>query len=276
MRFLKMILVFDLICIIAIFCIDKIVCAAKANDATSESNTILTEYKLSDIYSSQNEPATDTNAELTYINNNPELYGDVLVDLANKYEEAIDFVYNYPEEYSKPHDATLNEAIDFSSVPMLYQWDKRWGYMDYSGGLMGYTGCGPTSLSMVLLYLTHDTTLTPAKVAEYAIENGYSCEGSGSYWTLMSDGCEHFGVHSKEVPLNEGSMIEALRNDQPLICIMGPGDFTDSGHFIVITDYVDGKFKVNDCFSPSRSEKLWSYYEIANQIKNIWRFYVSE
>lgn len=59
--------------------------------------------------------------------------------------------------------------------------------MSYSGGLLGYTGCGPTNLAMVVLYLTGDKTVTPASVAEYAESAGYSVPGSGSSWTLISE-----------------------------------------------------------------------------------------
>ena len=56
----------------------------------------------------------------------------------------------------------------------------------------------------------------------------------------------------------------------PIICVMGPGDFTTTGHFIVMTDYVDGKIKINDPNSPIRSNKLWDCDLIKDQIRNLW------
>ena len=56
---------------------------------------------------------------------------------------------------------------------------------------------------MVVLYLTGDKTVTPASVAEYAESAGYSVPGSGSSWTLISEGCEHYGIHAEEVPMDE-------------------------------------------------------------------------
>ena len=53
------------------------------------------------------------------------------------------------------------------------------------------------------LYLTGDKTVTPASVAEYAESAGYSVPGSGSSWTLISEGCEHYGIHAEEVPMDE-------------------------------------------------------------------------
>lgn len=274
-KLFKAIFAFDLICLVALVLLAKNAYAHSANELANEASQTQTASSTLEVFHLENSGKA-LQEKLDYINEHPEFYGDALVEVANKSDELIDFVYDYPSEFGGYHNDDVSGEVDTSSVPLLYQFDKRWGYQEYSGGLLGYTGCGPTSLSMVLMYLTKDTAITPAKVAEYATEAGYSCDGSGSYWTLMSEGCEHYGVSSFEVPLNEGSMIEALEAGQPIICIMGAGEFTDNGHFIVLTDYVDGKFKVNDCFSPSRSKKLWSYDEIYDQIRNMWRFYLSE
>ena len=51
---------------------------------------------------------------------------------------------------------------------------------------------------------------------------------------------------------------------------MGPGDFTTTGHFIVLSGCEDGLIKINDPNSYANSEKLWSYEEIADQIRNLW------
>ena len=57
---------------------------------------------------------------------------------------------------------------------------------------------------------------------------------------------------------------------QPIICIMGPGDFTTTGHYIVLTGVQEGKFTVNDPNSRERSTQLWTYEQLEGQIRNIW------
>ena len=64
--------------------------------------------------------------------------------------------------------------------------------------------------------------------------------GSGSKWTLMSQGAQQLGLNVRELSLDEERMAENLEAGHPIICILGPGDFTDSGHFIVLTGYRDG------------------------------------
>ena len=51
---------------------------------------------------------------------------------------------------------------------------------------------------------------------------------------------------------------------------MGRGDFTATGHYIVLIGLEDGKFIVNDPNSVENSQKLWSYEQIQGQIRNLW------
>ncbi len=58
-----------------------------------------------------------------------------------------------------------------------------------------------------------------------------------------------------------------------IVCAMGPGDFTATGHFIVIYGYDDEGFKVNDPNSTLRSSKGWKFEKIQRQIKKIWGYF---
>ena len=65
-------------------------------------------------------------------------------------------------------------------------------------------------------------------------------------------------------------MTDNLEVGNPIICAMGAGDFTSTGHYIVITGLKDGMFVVNDPNSVENSEMLWSYERIEDQIRNLW------
>ena len=73
-----------------------------------------------------------------------------------------------------------------------------------------------------------------------------------------------------EIPLDKNRVFKNLEAGNPIICVMGPGDFTTKGHFIVMVGCEDGKIKVNDPNSKANSEKLWNYDDIYKQIKNLW------
>lgn len=199
-------------------------------------------------------------------------FPDELKALLERNPETEDFVANYPLLKDKNEAYSLDEYKNCSSVPYLLQWDKRWGYEDYSGSIMALSGCGPVCLSMVAIYLLDDTSLTPSYIADFAAKEGYATINNGTKWTLMSEGAEKLGLISEELPLHKESMINALKNGNPIICIMGEGDFTTSGHFIVLTDYDEEGFSVLDPNSKAKSEQKWTYERIESQIRNIWKY----
>ena len=185
-----------------------------------------------------------------------------------------EFVYDYPAEHVKEHTIDLTEEASMDSVPLFVQWDKRWGYEKYSGNFFAASGCGPTTLSMVVVYLTHNREASPIAVAKYSKEAGYSVDGSGSSWTLISEGCRHYGVKAKTVALDESRMKAELDEGHPIVVNVGPGDFTDTGHFMVITGYDDEGFSINDPNSIEKSGKRWLFKNISSQIRAVWSMYV--
>ncbi|MBR6484122.1 MAG: hypothetical protein IKT14_03800 [Clostridiales bacterium] len=125
-----------------------------------------------------------------------------LIDLLDRNPETEEFVLGYP--YHNDADEYIDISGDIGSyneVPEFYQWDMRWGYKTYGSNLMGLTGCGPTCLSMVAVHLLGDTSMNPAWMADYAMNNGYyDYEGmSGTCWTLMSDGATGLGLEAIEI-----------------------------------------------------------------------------
>ncbi|MBQ8632803.1 MAG: C39 family peptidase [Lachnospiraceae bacterium] len=193
-----------------------------------------------------------------------------LIELFEANPDAEAFVLNYPLKKDEKYEVDLSEYLGNETLPLFMQWDERWGYTIYGSNVMGLTGCGPTCLSMVLVHLLQDAVYTPRYVADFAEENKYYTKGSGSKWTLISEGGETLGLDVTELPLDENRMKKELGKGNPVICIMGPGDFTKAGHFIVLRGVEDGKFIVNDPNSVENSERLWSYDEISGQIKNLW------
>ena len=222
-------------------------------------------------------------SEKNKIQNNQSMLDDImnstqypkqLKELALKNEEALEFVYDYPAEHVKEHTIDLTEEASMDSVPLFVQWDKRWGYEKYSGNFFAASGCGPATLSMVVVYLTHNREASPIAVAKYSKEAGYSVDGSGSSWTLISEGCRHYGVKAKAVALDESRMKAELDEGHPIVVNVGPGDFTDTGHFMVITGYDDEGFSINDPNSIEKSGKRWLFKNISSQIRAVWSMYV--
>jgi len=218
---------------------------------------------------------TDSEAqeEYQFLLKNKSAYPQGLLYLAVNEPLALEFVIEYPFE-SK--DATyyfdLSKEMEEKEIPHFLQWDERWGYSAYGDDCMGLDGCGPTCLSMVIMGLTKNEVYNPMSVANYCMQNGFYLDGVGTKWEFFTEGADFFGLTSSQISNDEARMIKELEKGNVLICSMAPGDFTMSGHFIVIWDYVDDEFVVNDPNSIVRSEKTWSYEVLEKQFKAIWTF----
>ncbi|MBQ7358854.1 MAG: C39 family peptidase [Lachnospiraceae bacterium] len=193
-----------------------------------------------------------------------------LLALAEENPEIKDFVMSYPQKKDKEFEIDLSEYKDCDEVPLFLQWDERWGYSYYGDNVMGISGCGPTCLSMVCVYLLGDVDLHPRYVAEFSEEKGYYVSGSGSSWSLIFEGGKELGLDVTEITPDEDRVMRNLELGNPIICSMRPGDFTSTGHFVVLVGCEDGKIKINDPNSMIRSEQLWNFEDIKYQIKNLW------
>lgn len=213
-----------------------------------------------------------TDLTIARISQNHSLYPEnMLIALANNPEMAA-FVSGYPDS-GKAAVGRLTDSEKKQDFPLLLQWDPRWGYVPYGkDSNIGLSGCGPTCLSMVLYYLTGDETLTPDKIAEYAMNNGYYVEGTGTAWDLMKDFPGLYGARVIEPETSEYAWREALGKGRILICAMGAGDFTVAGHFIVIYGYDENGFMVNDPNCVARSKRRWSFDEIRRQVRMVWAY----
>lgn len=192
---------------------------------------------------------------------------ELLAALANNPEMA-DFVSGYPGRNGMTGGITASEKEQ--EFPLFLQWDRRWGYESYGDSCIGLAGCGPTCLSMVLFYLTRDETHTPDSIAAYSMKNGYYVEGTGTSWVLMEDVPKLYGIKVTSVSSTANNMRAVLDNGGIIICAMGKGDFTTSGHYIVIYGYDNEGFMVNDPNCVARSGRRWTFSEIETQIKSIW------
>ena len=195
-------------------------------------------------------------------------YPKSLIQLLENNPETEEFVLQYPLREDVQPD--LSGFDRETGVPLFLQWDPMWGYEKYGSDYLAITGCGPTCLAMAGYYLTGLETMNPGDVAIFAEENGYYAAGYGSSWTLISEGSARLGLKATELPLVKKKMTDALETGNPVILAMGKGDFTTTGHYIVLTGLENGFFRVNDPNSIVNSQKLWSYEQIEGQIRNIW------
>ena len=200
-------------------------------------------------------------------------FPESLIQLLAQNPETKEFVLNYP--FRQEREVSYPDLRAPGDVPLFLQWDSRWGYETYGSDFLAVTGCGPTCLAMAGCYLTGDENMSPHQLARFAEKEGYYEPGYGSSWTLISEGAGDLGLTATELPLVKGKLVEALESGCPVILAMGAGDFTSTGHYIVLTGVEDDAFRVNDPNSIENSQRLWTYKELEHQIRNIWKISLS-
>lgn len=158
------------------------------------------------------------------------------------------------------------------SMPHLYQTDPVWASQPYAGTDVRTAACGPTSLTMVYVYLTGKTDLDPASMAAFADEHNFAPTGA-TEWRFMTEGASLLGLKSTAVSPNRASVTSALKSDKPIICSVSPGDFTSTGHFIVLKSIDErGMVEVYDPNSALNSTKRWPIDRILAQTDALWCF----
>ena len=224
--------------------------------------------------------AAETNSEALWIASHPDEYLEdgptvryKLLKLAAKEPAAVSFVREWPEKYCAdgPDYNESHTAESSNGLPRFYQWDKRWGYTEYSSTTFALTGCGPTTMAMVYQAITGDTSMDPYAMGVWCIENGYATAYDGTDSAFFTDGASELGLNSQSIGTDAYSITQALSSGKFVIANVGPGDFTEGGHYFVITGInADGTVTINDPYSAVRSAASWDPELIASQSKALF------
>ena len=174
-------------------------------------------------------------------------------------------------------DGTYVGTIPTGMGFMTYfnQHDSRWaGYLWGGQDPLTSYGCGPTALAMVVNSFT-EHNVTPVDMAAWSKDHGYHSPGHGSCHNLVPEGLSLFGlrVESCQIALTPENIRGALGLDKILVLLMGPGHFTDSGHFILVTGAADdGTLQIVDPQSLENTTKSWDPNLIIEEAMNPCRY----
>ena len=156
---------------------------------------------------------------------------------------------------------------------------------EYSAELIKLLSRHTEAKDFVLNYPIYKDSKNAAISIDEEYRNGvphfYQWDERWGYKTYGSGPIGLTGCGPTSLP-NESVMAEKLREGKPIICVMGPGQFSDTGHYLVFTDYVGGDysegrlsggyFVMNDPNCVENSEKQWKYFEFEAEINNVWCF----
>lgn len=157
-------------------------------------------------------------------------------------------------------------------VPYLYQIDPEWSQKPYAGGTIEENGCGPLCLSMVYVACTGKKDYGPVHMCALSEQKGFVYDGA-TKWSFMTEGAAYVGLTSQEIAANKATLLAELEAGNPCIAIMGPGDFTEKGHFIVLAGITEQeKIVVHDPNSVENSSRVWDVQTILKQARGLWAF----
>ncbi len=209
---------------------------------------------------------------------NPDILSNITGFRTTYTEEVQD--YGYYDE-----DGEIEYLPGSIAVVYYNQMEEPWASHSYGGGTtIKSSGCGPTSMAIVLSTLT-GTTVDPITMADWSLKNGYRVYHAGTSRGLFPAAAKEWGVECEGLQKNSRKVVSALSSGRLVIAIMGPGDFTKQGHYIVLRGITeDGKIMVADPASRTRSEQTWELSLIVNQSKSVdsatggpfWSFWLEE
>lgn len=153
-------------------------------------------------------------------------------------------------------------------TPYFTQNDPRWKNWSYARGTYGNYACGPTAMAMVLNRKLNRNDIYPTTTAVNAVP--YIWAWSGTDWQYIQDIPEIYGLKTYEVPVNEKAFIQSLK-DNPIIVRVGNGYFINSGHYMVIDSYKDGKFYINDpYYSKKNTMEAHDFWRLKQEVTIAW------
>ena len=168
--------------------------------------------------------------------------------------------------------------------PVSYlQTDPRWSYKDYSAKgettTIGASGCGPTAMAMVLATWA-DPKVTPATECAWALANGYKAPHQGTYYAYFVPAGARYGLRVQQ--LNWSSLYgnaksayhaqarDAVDRGDLVIACMGKGNWTSSGHFVLVWKIEGDVIYINDPASTKLSRTQGSWALFRQQVKYYW------
>lgn len=143
---------------------------------------------------------------------------------------------------------------------------------DYPGEKIGGStiqaaGCGPTAVAVCYSSLTGKKADVP-KMCDQAYKHGWYYTGQGCSHSVIPGLSKLYGLNCKGLGYSKDAVEKALRAGHPVVALMGPGDFTDSGHFVVLTRMVGkDRVKIADVGSRANTYKTWSLKDVVQQGK---------
>lgn len=164
-------------------------------------------------------------------------------------------------------------AAENAPTPLLLQTDERWRYDAYGDGDIAKNGCALLSLAMVLSHF-RGSAIDPHEVFQWAGDR-YFVTNSGTAWSIFPDFAAANNLTYHDLGDDFAQAQSFLSRQTPVIVSVVPGEFTDVGHIMVLSEMKDGKIRILDPAdnkSKSHYSKAYTPEELQSQILHFWSY----
>lgn len=169
-----------------------------------------------------------------------------------------------PKVYSDHSLEMKNRKEWINGYIYFNQGDSAWNDNGYQ---IKRAGCGPTSMAVVISSLT-GKWVTPVDTTTWAYQHGYYSR-AGSSHSLIGALARAYQLECQGLGRSETSIRSALKGNNPVVALMGPGYFTKGGHFMVLVGIDDNdNVTVADVGSRQRSKYKYKLKDIISQSKS--------
>lgn len=168
--------------------------------------------------------------------------------------------------------------------PVSYlQTDPRWKAVDYSAKgektTIGASGCGPTAMAMVLATWA-DPSVTPKTECAWALAHGYKALRSGTYYGYFPPAAKRYGLSCYRLNFQNlygdsksayhAQVKDAVDRGDLVIACMGKGNWTRSGHYVLVYGIQGNTVFINDPASTKESRVRGDWSLFKQQVKYYW------
>ncbi|MEA4919394.1 MAG: C39 family peptidase [Clostridiaceae bacterium] len=164
----------------------------------------------------------------------------------------------------------MNKPTYYSQV------DPRWKAIPYTIDgdaieTIGYSGCGPTCAAMIVATWC-DPKITPVEMAAYAIATGTRTADNGTDWGFYGKVANKYSLKYKQTYYN-AEALERVNSGGVVICSMGPGRWTKSGHYVLWYGVEGNNVLVNDPISTAAKRSKAPISDMYAQSKQYFCFW---
>lgn len=164
-------------------------------------------------------------------------------------------------------------------MPLYYQQDYPENVVSWHGEetSVAQSGCGATCVSMVIGYFYPGEEPEPDEVMRLAGDMGFY-RGDGLGRDALRLLLAEYEITGRWRELDARAIENTLRKGKPIVVYVGPGYFTESGHYIVLRGVAEnGELLVADPNSREKTEeKTYRFAEIIRQAKGDYPFMICE